>query len=106
MSKVFEQGIDNIATQSGCDYDFVVDMYSHINDKYGNVDWQQFARGVTNFDWSARGNGRFDIVLADLWMKSSYTYDYLFDRLVDMIYDPDDEGDWSYFVGVTMEHDW
>lgn len=106
MSKVFNRGMEEIATASGCDWDFVVDMYNHIYDTHGDVDMEQFACGMTNFDWSARGDFRFERVLVDLCEKSGYEYDKLFGILADMIYDPDDDGTWDYFVGVTMEHDW
>ena len=106
MSKVFNQAISDIATTSGWDWDFVVDKYNHIYSKYGDVDMEQFAQGVINRDWKARGNGRFQYVLVDLCEGSGYTYTYLFNLLVDAVYDPDDESDWDYFVGVTMEHDW
>lgn len=106
MSKVFNQSIIDIATASGCDWDFVVDMYNHIYHKHGDVDMEQFTQGVVSCDWSARGTGRFESVLVDLCEKSGYTYSYLFNLLVNMVYNPDDESDWDYFVGVTMEHDW
>lgn len=106
MSRVFDQTMDDIATASGCDWDFVVDMYNHLWEQYGDVDMERFGRAVYAFDWSARGDGRFEMVLVDLCEKTGYAYDDLFELLTDIVYDAEDEGDWNYFLGVTMEHDW
>lgn len=106
MSRVFNQTMDDIAKLSGCDWDFVVAMYNRLWETHGDVDIGRFAAGTIIYDWGARGNGRFEQVLVDLCEKSGYTYTELFNILVDMIYDLDDDGDWQYFVGVTMEHDW
>lgn len=107
MSRVFQEEISRLSELSGCDWDFLVDMYNHIHDtkRYG-VDWDRFWIGVIMMDWSARGNGRFQEVLEKLSEDSGYEYDFLFKRLTDMVYDPDDDSDWDYFVGITMEHDW
>lgn len=106
MSRVFEQTMIDIASASGCDYDFVVDMYNYLWETEPDVDLTQFMLNVAFFDWRARGDERFRAVLEDLCEKSGYEYEYLFERLMDVIFDPDDDGDWKYFVGVTMERDW
>ena len=106
MSRVFNQTMQDIATYSGCDWDFVVNMHNHLWDKHDYFDIERFALGMTKYDWSARGNGRFENVLVELCEKSGYTYSFLFNLLAEIIYDPDDESDWDYFVGVTMERDW
>lgn len=107
MSKVFNQTMEDIANASGCDWDFVVDIYNHLWHKSDTeVDMLRFAAGMLKYDWSARGDQRFENVLVDLCEKSGYTYSFLFAMLANIIYDPDDLSDWDYFVGVTMEHDW
>ena len=107
MSRVFQETMNDLATRSGCDWDFLIDMYNHIYEtRPDGVDEDRFEAGVMKMDWSVRGDGRFERVLVDLCERSGYVYSDLFDILVDMIYDPDDDGDWGYFVGVTMEHDW
>lgn len=106
MSRVFEHYISNIAEESGCDYDFVVDIYDYFWESEPDICDEHFASMIKDFDWSARGNKPFKDILMDLSERSGYEYDYLFERLADMVCDPDDDGDWTYFVGVTMEHDW
>lgn len=109
MSRVFEQIMDDIATASGCDWDFVVDMYNYLWETEPEVDNEEFAKSTIAFDWSARGDERVQKILEDLCKKTGYEYDRLFEILVDMIFDPDcDNGicDWKYFVDVTMERDW
>lgn len=106
MSRVFEQTMQDIATFSGCDWDFVVNMHNHLWDTHPYFDMTRFANGVLRYDWTARRNGRFEPVLVELCEKSGYAYDFLFKLLADIVYDPDDLSDWEYFVGVTMEHDW
>ena len=106
MSRVFDQTMVDISNASGCDWDFVVAMYNHLWEKHGDVDMELFGNAVHIFDWSARGDGRFEMVLVDLCEKTGYTYDFLFDILTDIVYDAEDEGVWNYFLGVTMEHDW
>lgn len=44
--------------------------------------------------------------MAKLSDDSGYSYDFLVDLYNGMMDDPDDDGDWNYFIGVTMEHDW
>lgn len=48
----------------------------------------------------------FEASMTKLSKDSGYNYDFLVDLYNDMIDDPYDDGDWDYFVGVTMEHDW
>jgi hypothetical protein len=98
--------MDYLSEKSGCDWDFLVDMYNHINRDHGDVDWDQFEIGVMNHDWSVRGDKRFEDVLMKLSEDSGYEYDYLFALYTDMIYDPNDDGGWEYFKAVTMERDW
>lgn len=116
MSRVFEAEITRIATESGCDWDFVVDVYNRIWDKYGEVDIDRLSQGMCKRNWSARGvrecvngewhGGLFSDVLKDLSDRSGYAYDTLLGYLADMVYDPADDSDWDYFVGVTVERDW
>lgn len=106
MSRVFNQTIDDIVAISGCDWDFVVDMYNHLWETRSDFSMERFALCVVIFDWSARGSRRYKELLEDLCEKSGYEYSKLFDIFTNMVYDPDDDGDWDYFVGVTMEHDW
>lgn len=106
MSRVWSETMNAIAEESGCDWDFVVDMYNYIWDRYGDVDYVRFTTCVVAQDWSARGYGRFEDVLKKLSEDSGYDYDFLFGLFTDMVYDLGDLGDWDYFVGVTMEHDW
>ena len=106
MSKTFEQYIDDTAIASGCDYDFIVDIYDYFWESEPDICDEFFASMIKNFDWSARGDKPFKEVLMKLSEKSGYEYDYLFERLADMVLDPQDDGNWTYFVGVTMEHDW
>lgn len=44
--------------------------------------------------------------LCELSEDSGYDYNFLAAMYNDMMDDPDDDGDWDYFVGVTMERDW
>ena len=106
MSKVFNQTMQDIAEYSGCDWDFVVNMHNYLWDKHQDFNMVRFTIGMLMYDWSARNDDRFENALRELCEKSGYTYDFLFELLADIIYDPDDLSDWDYFVGVTMEHDW
>lgn len=111
MSRTFNALTEELSEKSGCDWDFLIDMYNHIGRYHGDVDWDRFENGVMKFDWSVRHTldynfSRFENVLRKLSEDSGYFYDYLFDLFTNMIYDPDDEGNWTYFVSVTMERDW
>ena len=111
MSRVFDEFIADLGEKSGCDWDFLVAMYNRIFDLHGDVDWERFEKGVMKRDWSIRNTldynfSRFENVLVKLCEESGYPYAYLFALYTDMVYDPDDDGDWEYFVGVTMERDW
>lgn len=106
MGNFFNRATALLSEESGCDWDFLVDMYNYILDKYGDVDWERFVSEVNKHSWDIRGTGRFEDVLKKLSEDSGYDYDFLFGLYVDMVYDPDDDGDWEYFVGVTMEYDW
>lgn len=106
MSKVFEGTMNEISKASGCDYNFVVEMFEYINNSHGYIDMERFAYGVMKMDWSARNGGKFEDVLSDLASKSGYNYDILLAIFTEMVYDPDSVNDWNYFVGVTMEKDW
>lgn len=110
MSRVFNEFMDKLSDKSGCDWDFLVAMYNRILDVHGDVDWERFEIGVMDFDWSIRNTldynfSRFENILVKLSEDSGYSYEYLFALFTEMIYDPND-GDWDYFVGVTMERDW
>ena len=109
MSRVFNAFMDELSEKSCCDWDFLIAMYNRILHLHGDVDWEQFENGVMKFDWSIRRTldynfSRFENVLTKLCEKSGYPYGYLFALFTDMIYDNDI--DWDYFVGVTMERDW
>lgn len=45
----------------------------------------------------------FEGVMSMLSEASGYDWDFLVDRYNEVM---DEDGDWEYFVGVTMEHDW
>lgn len=106
MSRTFNAWTAELSEKSGCDWDFLIDMYNWILNKDGDVDWERFERAVMKHDWSIRNGERFENLLVDLSDKTGYTYSYLFNLYTFMVYDPYDGGDWDYFVGVTMEHDW
>lgn len=98
--------IDDLSEKSGCDWNFLIDMYNHIEKEHGEVDWERFYLGVVNHDWKKCGREKMEDALLQLSKASGYTYEYLFDLYVDMVYDPMDDVDWEYFEAVSMEHDW
>lgn len=110
MARVFEQAIEDVAVASGLEWTFVMDMYHHIVEQYGrDADFNQLAHGILKRDWRVWvnwGEGRFRNALEDWCKHSGYEYDYLFDILVDLVYDPDDDITLDGFVAITMEHDW
>lgn len=102
----FNKWTSILSEESGCDWDFLIEMYNYIHDSHGDVDWDRFECGVMSHDWSVRNGDRFENILITLSEDSGYSYDELLAKYANMIYDPYDDGDWEYFVGVTMEHDW
>ena len=48
--------------------------------------------------------------VTELAQITGYDFDYLWDLWLDTLMDPTDTGSeeekWSYFRGVTLEHDW
>ena len=48
----------------------------------------------------------FEESMTKLSKDSGYNYNFLVDMYNSIMDDPDDDSDWNYFVGVTMEHDW
>ena len=107
MSRVFEAEIDRIALESGCDWDFVVDLYNQIQDRYGKVDFDRLTKGLCKRNWPGIDeHTSVTKAVEELSNKSGYDYEDLLYYLAGMVYDPDDDADWDYFVGVTMERDW
>lgn len=107
MARLFPQAIDDIATFSGLDRGFIIDMYNCLFDGlHGTPDVNQLAHGILKRDWSTRGNRSFRCVLEELCEKSGYEYDYLFNVLVDTVYFPGCDVPLERFVAITMEHDW
>ena len=45
----------------------------------------------------------FESIITKLSEVSGYDYDFLVDRYNEVM---DEDGDYEYFVNVTMEHDW
>ena len=45
----------------------------------------------------------FEVIIDNLAKDTGYSWDFLVDRYNEVM---EEDGDWEYFLGVTLERDW